>query len=135
MAAIALCCLAALDLDAKNVSSLTAALQSTVISLAESFFISSPLIAIGRSWWTAMRGEARNTEVSTDMKKSGKHQAQNDDQLIQATSTLDQQWSPESTYPSLAREIEPPLLSNDLCSAIVPRNQSQRAGRLYDQVI
>lgn len=124
MCALALCALSALTLDANNVNSLAAALQSCAISIAESLFISSPLVAVMRSWW-----RARKVVPADDFLPPAKKTNQfTEDQVILASNTVDQQWSPESLYPSLSRQTEPPITTNNLNSAIVPsqRNINQR---------
>jgi len=56
IAGIILCILAALHLDASGVDSLYSALQSTVISIIESWFVSNPFMVFARSMWTARTG-------------------------------------------------------------------------------
>jgi len=120
MCALALCALSALTLDANNVSALAAALQSCAISVAESLFISSPFVAILRSWWQA-RKSVEAFESSVAVKKTGGFSS--DDRVIQASSTMEQQWNGhESIYPSIERTQEPPIESNNLDSAIMVTN-------------
>jgi len=127
MGALALCALSALDLDARNVSSLSAALQSAAISIAESLFISSPLMAVGRSWWNARK----NIDMSAPASMGKKQERSNpNDRVVQATTTMEEQWSPESIYPSIDQSSEPPITTNALSSAIVPRNKNARAGTM-----
>jgi hypothetical protein len=122
MGALALCALSALMLDANNVNSLAAALQSCAISIAESLFISSPLVAVCRSWWNARK--SIEIHESSGFPKKPVH-SDSDDHVIQASSTIDQQWNgADSIYPSIERTIEPPIESNNLDSAIVLTKQS-----------
>jgi len=122
---LALCALSALNLDANNVSALTAALQSAAISLAESLFISSPLMAIGRSWWSARK----NTMISGSFaitKKPNKNGGYAEASVVQASSVVEQQWNIASEYPpSFDARHEPPMTSNPLSSAIVPSTMSR----------
>jgi len=94
MGGIVLCTLSTLKLDADNINSIASALQSCAISIAESLFISSPIVALGRSWWTALRAEDPTNYTPAPKKEM---MQPNEQYLVQATSTIAEQWAPEVT--------------------------------------
>jgi len=121
MGGIVLCTLSSLQLDADNINSIASALQSCAISIAESLFISSPIVALGRSWWTSLRAEDPTNYTPAPKKEM----MQTNEHMVQATSTIAEQRAPEVT-----QQTTPSSPSTDTPH----RNKTARAYGAFDVV-